>query len=187
MSIETIASPIIIKYFTQCFDFIVSKILKRNRIWISQEDKDELVSGLRIATYLIRYALKSHNGKRQLTFGSSSQSIDVEIISYWLYDYFLNFYYATLTKKIKKQIVVIHNLMASMDMLWGYSHSFRGDNVIDTAYSLRYQQSFCKPPNPENIKQGKEIADKIFEIVLPDLLKAYTELTKLFQRENLID
>ncbi|MDQ5921111.1 MAG: hypothetical protein QG673_1167 [Pseudomonadota bacterium] len=89
--------------------------------------------------------------------------------------------------KSLKQIVVIHNLMASMDMLWGYSHSFRGDNVIDTAYSLRYQQSFCKPPNPENIKQGKEIADKIFEIVLPDLLKAYTELTKLFQRENLID
>lgn len=182
-----VTTTIFPKFLTKCLDCLFdvpSKILRNKHVLITQEDKDELISGLGMATLSIRYALKNHIGKRQLTFRDSLQQVDVGIVTYWLYDYFLDFYYATLNKKIIKQIEIIYDLHHSISIFYCYSHSFN-DNSSDSAYSIRYQQSVYS--NCIDINKAQKIADEIFEITLPNLLKSYIKLTKLLQKQGIIN
>jgi hypothetical protein len=186
MSVEVFAVQIFSKYVNKISEFLFNgllrKISKKKFIWIKQEDKEDLASGLRAATSSIRYALKNQNCKRQLKFGVVSD-IDVFVVSDWLSGYFLDFYYASLNEKIKKQIKIINDLQKSMDVFYCYTYSFF-DGTADTAYSERYQHR-CR--DAENTKKGKDEADKIFDITLPYLLKSYIDLTKLFQKQGIID
>lgn len=125
-------------------------------------------------------------GKRILSFGPLYQEVDATCVVTWLEEYFLDYYYATLNEKIKKQIVIFIDLHNELSTFYSYSYSF-SNNSCDSAYSYRYSNRYGYARDSEHIKKGKKIADETFDIILPNLLNAYIKLSILLQRENIIN
>jgi len=172
---------VISKYFDiYLIDFL--PFLSKNKVHLDSEAKNELTSGLRAAISSIRYALQSHKGKRELTFGYIGG--DIDSVSNWLYHSFLNIYYAELDKKTKLQIENIYNLYDNISEIYCYGRAFNKDDIWYTAYSETYQYSLWS--KLIDLDKGKTVADKIFETILPELLNAYTKLFKMLKSRNII-